>query len=137
MIKKKANNDKGFAKNIYTIVGTDVVIEGGTLRSTDTVKFDGTCRGDIICEGSLIIGETGRVEGNIQADSLLFCGYIKGNVKTTSECHLGNTCTVEGNIECGSFVVDEGACFAGQCKMVKETKRSTKKIESTQDKKVG
>lgn len=137
MIKKKVSNDKGYTKTITTMVNTDVIIEGGTLRSTETIRFAGTCRGDIICEGALIVGETGRVEGNIQADNLLFCGYIKGNIKTTNECHLGNSCTVEGNIECGSFVVDEGACFEGQCKMVKESKKSAKKIENTQDKKVG
>lgn len=126
MIKKKATMEKGYDKSIHTMINTDVTIEGGTLRSVNTVRFDGTCKGDLICEGSLIVGETGRIEGNVHAQNILFCGYIEGNIKADNECHLGNSSTVIGNIQCGSFIVDEGAAFKGQCEMNTAVNQPTK-----------
>lgn len=132
MLKKKNATGKDYSTSVHTIINTDVVIEGGTLRSTNTVQFDGTCLGDLICEGALLVGSTGRIEGSITAQNLLFDGYIEGNIKTEKECHLGDSCTVVGNIECGTFIVDDGAKFQGQCRM--STTQPTK-IEDEKKKK--
>lgn len=105
-------------EKINTLIGRDVTIEGGLLKASETLRIDGTYIGDIISEGSVCIGETGKVKGNIKTQNILVGGSVEGNITSASETHLATTSTVVGDIFCGNFIVDEGAKFEGRCKMV-------------------
>lgn len=130
MKKKKANYEK-----FNSFIAQDVTIEGGTLKATETIRVDGTYIGDIICQGSICVGETGQVKGNIEANNILVGGNVEGNLVSVNETHLTNTSTVVGDIQCGSFIVDEGATFEGHCKMVGNPPKSGSKKPKTNESK--
>jgi len=115
MLKKKQNTNYD---RMNTLIGRDVVIEGGSLTSTETVRIDGTYIGQISCQGNLLIGETGLIKGDIIAQNILVNGKIEGNISASEEVHLATTCEVIGDISYANFIVDEGAKFTGNCKTV-------------------
>lgn len=122
MRNKKANYDK-----INTFIAKDVTIEGGNLHAAETLRIDGTYVGDIKCEGSICVGESGTVKGHINARNILVGGSVEGNLLSELETHLATTSTVVGDIKCGSFIVDEGATFEGNCKMIGNGPKKNKK----------
>ena len=66
---------------------------------------------------TLILSETGVVEGNIEADVLMINGYVRGDIKTKTRVFVSKTGRVIGNIETPSLVLEFGAYFEGACKM--------------------
>ncbi len=102
----------------------NIITEGtrlhGNLIFDKISRVHGELNGEITAkQGSvLILGETAIVEGNISADTLIIDGYVKGEVKAKTKVTLSRTCRVIGNITTPSLIVEFGAHFEGQSKML-------------------
>ena len=116
-----------------TVIGKDTIIETTILKSKASVQINGVLQGDTDVEASLVVGQGGKVVGNISATFVLVAGEIVGNVHAKEQLHVTKTGVVNGEILCGSIVIDDGAVLNGSCKMqsisVNETKVDTKKTE--------
>lgn len=126
MLRKKEVN----VNNIDTLIGRNSIIEG-KINAKGTIRFDGTLIGDLIVEGNVIIGEDGKVKGNITCENIIVSGTIEGNVTCKEQLRLTNTASLYGDIEVKSFIVDESAVFEGACKMRDESKN----LQNDKDKK--
>ncbi|MDA3846337.1 MAG: polymer-forming cytoskeletal protein [Vallitaleaceae bacterium] len=100
-----------------TLIGEDTIIETSKLKSKSSVQIAGKFIGDIEVDASLVIGQGGKVEGNVLASFILVAGEVVGNLEVTQQIHLTKTAKVVGNINCQSIVIDEGASLEGQCMM--------------------
>lgn len=89
----------------------------GKLAFKDTVRIDGAFRGEITSENTLVVGETGEIEANIESQTVIVSGTIVGDVKATQKVVLHKTASVEGNLHATTLVVEEGATFNGQITM--------------------
>jgi cytoskeletal protein CcmA (bactofilin family) len=107
-----------------TIIGKGTKISGGSMTGEASVRIDGEFFGTIDIGGDLILGEEGRVEGDIKTRSAMIAGYARsGLVSCTDSLHIVTTGSVYGDLEVGSLVVDEGAVFIGNCKMQRSDSR--------------
>jgi len=109
-----------------TLVGEDTVIEAAKLRSKSSVQISGKFIGDLEVDASLVIGQGGKVEGNVLASFILIAGEVLGNLEVTQQIHLTKSAKVVGNISCQSIVIDEGAYLDGQCMMKQAGKDNIK-----------
>lgn len=116
MFKSEKRLDKVDSKGIDTIIGEKTVIQG-TLLAEDTLRIDGTVKGEAISKGSVIIGEHGKVEGDVTAVEILVAGTVNGNLHIQEKAELTSTGCVNGDIHTRSLVIDEGASFKGNCSM--------------------
>ena len=91
----------------------------GKLSFKDTVRIDGRFRGEISSENTLIVGESGEIEANIQSKVVAISGTVVGNVKADSKVVVHKTGRIEGNVETKTLVVEEGATIEGEIKMGK------------------
>lgn len=66
--------------NSSTLIASSMTITGD-LKGTDSIHIDGTVIGDVSVKNTLIIGQTGKIEGNIEADTIIINGELKGTVK--------------------------------------------------------
>lgn len=61
-----------------------IITEGshfvGNIDGIDSLHIDGHVEGDITVENGIIIGKTGRVEGNIKATKVVVSGKLDGSV---------------------------------------------------------
>jgi len=113
----KKSTSKKVMKATPTIIGVGGAIEGGVFKSSTDVYVNGYFVGDIAIEGTIAIGMTGAVYGDILAKNAIISGNLKGNIKVTHNVHLKSSAVVEGTIDCMNTIIDEKAVFNGHFKM--------------------
>lgn len=94
-----------------SIVGSDVHIEGN-VKTIGELQLDGSITGDLTC-GSLVMGESGRVNGTITAESVTVRGSVKGEIRAES-VRLEKSAVVEGDVYHESLSVEAGAKLTGR-----------------------
>ena len=95
-----------------SVLAADLTFEGNLIGSGD-LHIEGTVRGDMKV-GRLMVGETGNVEGGIQADYVEIRGRVVGAV-TGKQVKLVGTAFVDGDISHEQLSIDVGAYFQGRC----------------------
>lgn len=106
----------GKSDAIGTILGQETLLEG-LLTTSETVRIDGLLKGEIRSEGSVIIGETGKVDGNIHALNILVAGLVDGNITIDERMEVTSTGMIVGDIVTKILVIEEGGSFKGNCSM--------------------
>ena len=84
----------------------------GDLSSEGEVQLDGAVRGDLKVE-HLSLGETGQVEGAIEAETVEIRGRVVGTI-SARVVRLFATAQVEGDITHAQLAIDAGAQFSGR-----------------------
>ncbi|MCU0241371.1 MAG: polymer-forming cytoskeletal protein [Vicinamibacteria bacterium] len=94
----------------------------GELRFRDTFRIDGRVRGRIISDNTLVIGETGHVEADIDCGIVSVRGFAVGHIRGRQKVELLGGARVQGTIVAPRLVVEEGAILMGDCDMSAEIK---------------
>lgn len=101
---------------------TGVIDQGcefeGKLCFQGTVRINGIFRGEIYTPDTLIIGEGARVQGQIDAGTVIISGEVSGSVKAKHRVEIHQPAIFRGDILTPSLKVDEGVIFEGSSKMV-------------------
>ncbi|NEX92584.1 polymer-forming cytoskeletal protein [Caulobacter sp. 17J65-9] len=105
------------AAKMASVLASDLVFEGNVSGAGD-LHIDGTVRGDVKV-GRLTVGETGNVEGGVQADIVEVRGRIVGAV-VGKQVKLLGTAYVDGDISHEQLSIDVGAYFQGRCLQVRK-----------------
>ncbi len=105
------------AEKIDTLIGKGTIFEG-TINADGTVRLDGKVQGGLNITGNLIVGEEGAVKGNIKVENAFIAGVVEGNVIATSQLHITHTAKLIGDITVKNVIIDEGAIFVGNCKIL-------------------
>lgn len=87
------------------------------MQITGTVSAEGEMQVDGVVEGTmratvLVIGETGRVTGEIVGEKITICGSVTGPIRGV-DVKLASTARVEGDIVHASLEIKSGAEFEG------------------------
>ena len=107
------------ANRLDTIIGPGTICEG-SITSKESICVEGTVRGKIICEGSVVVGEKGRVEADIAADSVILNGMVTGHIVAKTKLEITTNGKLKGDIKTGSLIIAEGVLFEGKCQMISE-----------------
>lgn len=119
--KKKAGDIAGF-------IGKGMTFEG-TLSFEETVRIDGTLKGEITAGGTLVVGDGGVVEGDIKVASAIISGSVKGTLQATARVELRSPARFTGDIKTPTLIIDEGVVFEGNCTMVKKDGREFETVQ--------
>ena len=106
------NNDV----KITTIIGKGAECNGD-FSAEGSVRIDGTINGNVMVTGTLIVGATGSINGDVDAKSTIVGGEIIGDVRVADRTELTGTAKLIGNITTAIIVIDENAIFQGSCNM--------------------
>ena len=107
--------------NGFMDVGTEFV---GELRFRDTFRIDGRLRGKVVSENTLIVGESGQVDAEIDCGVVSIRGSVSGKIHARQRIELLAGCKVHGTLVAPKVVIEEGAFFEGNCDMSSATKRA-------------
>jgi cytoskeletal protein CcmA (bactofilin family) len=91
----------------------------GKLIFTGAVRLDGKFKGEILGKGTLVVGQSARIEANINVDSLMVGGDVRGAEEIGERMEIDTTGKFFGDIKTSIFVVHEGGLFEGNCQMEK------------------
>ena len=103
----------GAATKIETVIGPTANFKG-TVQSDGGLRVDGVFEGTIQIAGNLIIGESGKVIAEVNAQNVSVAGALKGSVKAVGRLEILSSGRVWGDISVASFLIDEGGFFRGQ-----------------------
>lgn len=96
------------------VIASGTTIEG-TIKSKQDIRLDGTILGEAYFDQKLVMGETGRIEGNVRCKESAIKGKIDGEISVNGLLHLLKTSFIKGKIRAKKMVVDEGASYSGEC----------------------
>lgn len=105
------------SKDIKAYLGQDTVFSG-VLSFNGVVRIDGKMEGEVHTDDTLIVGETGNLEADITAGTVICRGKIKGTIKASKRIEIHTNSEVVGNIAAPSLLVEDGAIFDGNCNMI-------------------
>jgi cytoskeletal protein CcmA (bactofilin family) len=92
----------------------------GELRFRYTFRVDGHVRGKIVSDNTLIVGETGRVEADIDCGVVSIRGTVVGHVRGRQRIEVLAGARVQGSLEAPKLLIEDGASFQGDCDMPPE-----------------
>ncbi len=110
-----AKNNEG-ENHTINLIGTGTVIEGNVTSSGD-IRIDGTLKGNMTTKGKVIIGETGKLNGEIRCKNLDVEGSIEGKAFINELLSLRNRSKILGDISTNKLAIEPGAVFTGRCDM--------------------
>ena len=96
---------------VASLIAGDLVVEGD-LSGDVELHVDGAVRGDVRV-ARLSIGETGSVEGSVQAESVDCRGRVVGSI-TAQQVRLYGAAHVDGDITHDQLTMETGAYFQGR-----------------------
>lgn len=108
--------NENIGKDEVTIIGAGVVLEG-KLSSNGNIRVDGAINGDISANGSVTVGETGEITGEIKAEVISIGGKVTGSINSKEKAVLESKAMLKGDIVTKILVVEAGAIFDGSSKM--------------------
>jgi cytoskeletal protein CcmA (bactofilin family) len=94
-----------------SMIADDITIEGNVIGEGE-LHVDGIVRGDVRV-ARLSIGETGHIEGSIQAEAVEARGRVVGSI-VAKQVRLMGTCYVDGDVTHEQLTMETGAFFQGR-----------------------
>src|SRR5215213_4837464 len=107
-------------------------VGGGTVVTGEAnfkamMRVDGHLSGRVSSSsGTLIVGNNGKVDANIEVAVAVIHGTINGDIIASQRLELGRSAKVNGNIQTPSLIIEQGAVFEGSCKMLQMTQAADK-----------
>ncbi len=102
---------------IDTLIGRASRVHGD-LEFAGGLHLDGSIAGNVRADpsedSSLSISETGSIEGNVEAGSVMLNGTVKGDILARGRVVLGATARVQGNVYYGVIEMTLGAQIMGK-----------------------
>ena len=89
----------------------------GELRFQDTFRIDGRLTGKVVSEHTLIVGESGKVDAEIDCGVVSIRGTVTGKVQGRQRIELLAGSKVQATLVSPKLMIEEGAFFQGQCDM--------------------
>lgn len=106
-----SNDNQG--RNIIAF-GTSII---GDIVSDGDFRIEGSVNGTIKVKGRVVVGESGRVEGEITCDNADICGKVIGKLDVSNLTELKATANVSGDVITKKISIEPNAVFSGTCKM--------------------
>ena len=109
---------------ISTIISDGCKIDGN-ISSNSTVRIDGIVNGDVSVNQGVIVGDTGRIIGNIKSTEAIIFGTINGDI-AVQKLEIKSTGKIHGDISTQTIEVEFGAVYNGKVKMMEAGSASQK-----------
>ena len=109
---------------IKAYLGSDALFKG-SLTFEGTVQIDGKFEGTVNTKDTLVIGETGDMQADMEVGTLVCKGKLRGTVLASKKIEMHPASKITGNIQTPALSVELGAVLDGHLNM---TGRTSEKI---------
>lgn len=97
-------------------LGNGTVIKG-SIKSNGDFRIDGVLNGSINSKGKVVVGPSGRVEGEIVCQNADISGEIQAKIVVHELLTLKASAILKGDIFTNKLAIEPGAKFTGSCNM--------------------
>jgi cytoskeletal protein CcmA (bactofilin family) len=118
---------------IKAYLGTDALFKGA-LSFDGIVRIDGKFEGKVETKDTLVIGETGDMQADVEVGTLVCKGTLQGTVIATKKIEMHPASKIIGDVMTPALSIELGAVLDGHLNMTeKESKKVVNLVQ--QDKK--
>ena len=111
---------KGESGSDFGLIGRGIEVVGD-ISFSDRLQVEGKVSGKLTSEnGTLIIGESGHIEAQVEVGVCIIYGELHGNLVARSKVEIRRTGRVQGDVTTPVLLVEEGAMFNGLIRMGQE-----------------
>lgn len=100
----------GGSKNVLT---SDVEIKGN-LKFSGELTFEGKLDGEVTTDGTLNLGDSAVINGNINATNVIVRGKINGNIVAKDKVDIKAKTELFGDIRASKLAIEEGVTYVGK-----------------------
>lgn len=111
-----AKGSEEFDSSAINLLGAGTTINGD-INSNGDIRINGVLTGNLSTKGRVIIGDTGKIKGEISCKNADIMGMVEGTLTVTDLLSLKATATVTGEVTIGRIAIEPGCKFNGNCKM--------------------
>lgn len=105
------------------VAGTSI---HGEIETKGDIRIDGTVVGTLNINGKLVLGNSGKVEGEIKCKNAEVMGSIDGEITVSELLSLKETSSMKGDIITNKISIQPGAKISGTINMDKTQNETTK-----------
>jgi cytoskeletal protein CcmA (bactofilin family) len=95
------------------VLSSDVEIKGN-LRFSGELTLEGKLEGEINSDGTLQLGDSAVVNGNVNVGSIIVRGKLTGNVVAKDKVDIKTKAELFGDVRASKLVIEEGVTFVGK-----------------------
>lgn len=110
------SKDSAAVETIDTLIGTGSILQGD-LEFTGGLRVDGHIKGHVSAQdtnkGTLVLSESGIIEGDINVPHVIVNGRVKGNIVSSGHVELQTKANVNGDIHYAAVEMELGAVLNG------------------------
>lgn len=99
------------------LIGIGTQITGDFITKGD-LRIDGCLKGNLHSEGKVIVGDSGKIEGELKCKSADILGEVTANIEVAELLNLRATAVISGDIKTSKISIEAGAVFTGACTMI-------------------
>jgi len=103
-----------------TFISDGAKIQGDLVVDHD-LRVEGLVKGILQVGGTLVLGPTGRIEGDVTVRSATLAGQLTGNIKASEKIVMETKSVLIGDLETRELIINEGAVFQGKSTMRADT----------------
>ena len=130
----QSSNNQGGGHSLNSIVqGTEIE---GTVKASSDLRVDGHISGKLFCDAKLIIGPTGKIDGEVSCQNAVIEGQFKGTLNVKELLNIRETAKVKGDISYTKLIVQPGGIIEGTLK-ISGSKPLAAKLNPKQEKIAG
>ena len=111
---------KNKASDSTSLLSRNVNIDG-EIRGEENLHIDGRINGAVKINGDILIGSSGVVEAEIEANNVVIQGQVTGNVLARQQLEIQSSGRLFGDCSARSIDIKEGAMFEGRSKMLRSS----------------
>ena len=110
--------DKRSAAGSTSLLSKKVNIVGD-VEGNEDLHVEGRFKGSIKITGNILVGPTGVVDADVEAENIIIQGKINGNVLARQQLEIQSLGQLIGDCSAQSIDIKEGAVFEGRSNMLK------------------
>jgi cytoskeletal protein CcmA (bactofilin family) len=99
----------------------NTIVEGTTINgdvsTNGDFRIDGRLKGSIKCQGKIVVGQTGNIDGEIVCQNADLSGTVNAKVTVGELLTLKSTARLKGEVIASKLSIEPGATFTGTCNM--------------------
>jgi cytoskeletal protein CcmA (bactofilin family) len=115
-----AKENQEINPQVINLIAIGTRISGDILSDGD-IRIDGELTGSLESKARVVIGASGKIEGEIKCKSCEISGTHNGKLFISEMLSLKASSHVTGEIVTGKLSIEPGAYFSGTCTMGDET----------------
>ena len=90
----------------------------GTLAFHGCFHVNGSVKGSVVTPDMLIVGESGRIKGDIKAGVVIIYGKVEATIEAKHRVEIRKPAVFRGEMSTPSLKVEDGVIFEGTNKML-------------------